>query len=142
MVEAKQNSKKRQRVALKSRLYNKARKSACATRLKKVSFYSIVLSFICLSVFYRMPRAITKVGLSRLVVATQVLTALGGFEKVQSEEELQPVQPLINAAYEELDKAVQKGILHANTVARRKSRIAVTRQKILILSGLYTPASS
>lgn len=36
VVEAKQNSLKRQRVAEKSRMYNKSRKSEIATRMKKV----------------------------------------------------------------------------------------------------------
>jgi len=36
VVEAKQNSLKRQRTAEKARLYNKSRKSEIATRMKKV----------------------------------------------------------------------------------------------------------
>lgn len=37
IVEAKQNAKQRQRLSEKQRIYNKARKSAVATRVKKVA---------------------------------------------------------------------------------------------------------
>lgn len=70
-----------------------------------------------------------------------MLKALEGLE-IKAEEELVPVQKLLNEAYEEIDKAVVKGILHKNTGARRKSRIALARQRVLIANGLYTPASS
>ena len=39
-----------------------------------------------------------------------------------------------------IDKAVNKGVLHKNTAARRKARMAVARQNVLIAAGLYTPA--
>ena len=46
----------------------------------------------------------------------------------------------IAEAYAEIDKAVTKGILHKNTGARRKSKLALARQKLLIKAGLYQPA--
>ena len=39
-----------------------------------------------------------------------------------------------------IDKAVSKGVLHINTAARRKARLARARQNVLIAAGLYTPA--
>lgn len=33
-----------------------------------------------------------------------------------------------------------KGILHKSTAARRKARLAVARQNVLIQAGLYKPA--
>ena len=39
-----------------------------------------------------------------------------------------------------IDKAVSKGVLHLNTAARRKARLAKARQNVLIAAGLYTPA--
>ena len=42
----------------------------------------------------------------------------------------------------EILQAVVKGIMHKNTAARRKSRMAVARRNVLISSGLYTPAPS
>lgn len=68
------------------------------------------------------------------------LTAFNG--KVESEEVLKPVEKLISEAYSEMDKAVVKGVLHKNTAANRKSRIAVAKRKLMISSGLYTPSSS
>lgn len=70
----------------------------------------------------------------------QVLKALDEFKEVKAEADLAPVQKLLNEAYEEIDKAIVKGIMKKNTGARRKSRLAVARQKVLIASGLYTPA--
>lgn len=69
----------------------------------------------------------------------QVLKALEEFTEVKSEEDLNPVQKLISEAYQEIDKAVVKGVLHKNTAARRKSKLAVARQRVLIANGLYTP---
>lgn len=39
-----------------------------------------------------------------------------------------------------IDKAVSKGVLHSNTAARRKARLAKARQNVLVAAGLYTPA--
>ena len=33
-----------------------------------------------------------------------------------------------------------KGVLHKNTAARRKARLAAARQNVLVQAGLYTPA--
>ena len=68
------------------------------------------------------------------------LQAFGG--KVESEEVLKPVEKLINEAYSEIDKAVVKGVLHKNTGANRKSRIATAKTKLMVSSGLFTPSSS
>ena len=58
----------------------------------------------------------------------------------EAEGDLKPVDIFISEAYQEIDKAVSKGILHKNTAARRKSKLALARQKLLIKAGLYTPA--
>jgi small subunit ribosomal protein S20 len=50
------------------------------------------------------------------------------------------VESLISEAYQEIDKAVQRGVLHANTGARRKARLAAAKRAALIKGGLYTPA--
>lgn len=39
-----------------------------------------------------------------------------------------------------IDKAVSNGVLHRNTAARRKARLAAARRNVLIAAGLYTPA--
>ena len=46
----------------------------------------------------------------------------------------------LHQATKEIDKAVQKGVLHANTGARRKARMAAAKRNALIKGGLYTPA--
>src|SRR4051812_19272859 len=43
--------------------------------------------------------------------------------------EHQDVQPALNAAYSEIDRAVKKGTLHKNTAARRKSQLATAVAK-------------
>ena len=58
-----------------------------------------------------------------------------------AEAELEPLERLVSEAYKELDTAVSKGVLHANTVARRKSRIAKYKRQAAIAAGVYTPAA-
>lgn len=71
----------------------------------------------------------------------QVLTALNQFGgKLETEEALKPVEKLISEAYQEIDKAVVKGVLHANTGANRKSRLALAKRRLLVTAGLYTPS--
>lgn len=69
----------------------------------------------------------------------KALDAYGG--KLESEEELKPVEKMMSEAYQEIDKAVVKGIIKLNTAARRKSRLAVAKQNLLIQAGIYTPAA-
>ena len=74
----------------------------------------------------------------------QVIKALADFSLrlPESEAELKPVDTFISEAYQEIDKAVSKGVLHKNTAARRKSKLALARQKLLIRAGLYTPSTA
>lgn len=60
--------------------------------------------------------------------------------EVQAEAELQSADQLMHKAFSNIDKAVIKGVMHRNTGARRKSKISRARQRVLIASGLYTPA--
>ena len=50
------------------------------------------------------------------------------------------MEQLIAEAYKEVDKAVSKGVIHKNTAARRKSRLAAAKRATLVSAGLYTPA--
>ncbi|KAK9820456.1 hypothetical protein WJX72_010566 [[Myrmecia] bisecta] len=61
-------------------------------------------------------------------------------ELPKAEDELKPLEKLISEAYQEIDKAVVKGVLHKNTGARRKSRLAVAKRKLLTEAGLYSAA--
>lgn len=108
IIEAKQNSLRRQRTTEKARLYNKAHKSEIATRMKKV--------FTALEQFKTSPPS--------------------------SEADLASVSPLMNEAYACLDKAVVKGVLHRNTAARRKARLAKARKMVLVEAGLYKPVEA
>jgi small subunit ribosomal protein S20 len=71
----------------------------------------------------------------------KVFVALEGFKASPpaSEADLAPVQVLINEAFQVIDKAVVKGILHRNTADRRKARLSKARQIVLVESGLYKP---
>ena len=73
----------------------------------------------------------------------KVMTALDGFKATPpaTEADLAPVQVLINEAYQVIDKAVVKGILHRNTADRRKARLAKARQIVLVEAGLYKPTN-
>lgn len=56
-----------------------------------------------------------------------------------SEDAVKPIEKLISEAYQEIDKAVCKGVLHLNTGARRKAKVAHAKRQLLIEAGLYSP---
>ena len=60
-------------------------------------------------------------------VKTLSKTYLAAVEAYQAEptaENLEVVQAKMAAAYSKIDKAVKRGVLHPNTAARKKSRLA------------------
>jgi hypothetical protein len=59
---------------------------------------------------------------------------------LESESDVAPLERLISEAAQEIDKAASKGVLHKNTAARRKSRLAAAKRDALVRVGLYTPA--
>lgn len=59
---------------------------------------------------------------------------------LESEADVAPLETLISEATQALDKAVSKGVLHKNTAARRKARLAAAKRAALVKGGLYTPA--
>ncbi|KIZ06524.1 30S ribosomal protein S20 [Monoraphidium neglectum] len=97
---------KRAQLAEERRMSNKGRKSAIATRIKKVLKLS----------------------------ETLVKAPEGAAEQVPA------LEKLVAEAYKEIDTAAVKGVIHANTAARRKARVARYKQQVLISAGLYTPA--
>ncbi|HEY9599886.1 MAG TPA: 30S ribosomal protein S20 [Cyanophyceae cyanobacterium] len=52
------------------------------------------------------------------------LSAVDEYVRQPSQESLQEVQSRMAAAYSKIDKAVKQGVLHQNTGARKKSRLA------------------
>lgn len=77
-------------------------------------------------------------------LCSQALKGLDDFKTAlpENEDELKPVERLISEAYKEIDKCVSRGIFHDNTAARRKSRLAIAKQKVLIEAGLYKPVAA
>jgi len=71
-----------------------------------------------------------------------VFKAVAELGEVKDEAALLPVERLISEAYKDIDKAVSKGIIHKNTAARRKSRLAAAKRNTLVQAGLYTPAGA
>eukprot|EP00983_Pelagomonas_calceolata_P049256 1141432-Pelagomonas_calceolata.AAC.4 len=47
------------------------------------------------------------------------------------------VEKLVNEAYTEIDKAVTRGILHKNTAARKKSRVAKYKRMVAMATGVW-----
>jgi len=109
LVVAKQNSVDRVLRSARQRTYNKAIKSAVATRMKKV---------------------FTAIEGLRLEMDTL------------NDDTLRNVEKLISQAYQEIDKAISKGVLHSNTGGRRKSRLAIAKQELLVEAGLYSPSAA
>jgi small subunit ribosomal protein S20 len=56
--------------------------------------------------------------------------AVENYGRQPSTESLQEVQTRMNAAYSKIDKAVKRGILHINTGARKKARLAKTLKRV------------
>merc|ERR1711924_69701 len=54
-------------------------------------------------------------------------------------KDLATVDAQMADAYTAIDKAVSKKILHANTGARRKARLAKARRDLAVAAGEYTP---
>lgn len=54
------------------------------------------------------------------------LTAASSYASNPSAELMQEVQQQMASAYSKIDKAVKTGVLHRNTGARKKSRLAQT----------------
>lgn len=55
-----------------------------------------------------------------------------------TEENVAELEKLISEATKTVDKAVAKGVLHKNTGARRKSRMARMKQGVLKANNLMT----
>lgn len=82
--------------------------------------------------------------ITRHALVLQVLKAAATLmaEPPASEEAVKPLEKLISEAYQEIDKAVVKGILHVNTAARKKARVARHKRLVLIAAGLFVPPQS
>lgn len=52
------------------------------------------------------------------------LTSLDAYTANPSSEGMQEVQQRLSLAYAKIDKAVKRGVLHTNTGARKKARLA------------------
>lgn len=111
-ISAKQNSLRRQKVSERNRQYNKSRKSAIATRSKKVLK--------------------TLVSLKRAQKTEDVEVEI-------VREKMQQVEIWVGEAYSEIDRAVVKGVIDKNTANRRKSKLARAKKQALIDLGLYSP---
>lgn len=55
------------------------------------------------------------------------------------EQQVQQLEKFVSEAFQEIDKAVSKGTLHANTGARRKAKVSGYKRQALIAAGLYAP---
>ena len=56
--------------------------------------------------------------------------AVEDYARQPSSESLQEVQSRMAAAYSKIDKAIKRGVLHTNTGARKKSRLAKTLKRV------------
>jgi len=65
-------------------------------------------------------------------------TAVEDYAQKPSQESLEEVQSRMSAAYSKIDKAVKRGVLHANNGARKKSRLATALKRV---SAQLTPPS-
>jgi small subunit ribosomal protein S20 len=58
------------------------------------------------------------------------LTRVEEYATARTPEVEQQVRESLSAAYQKIDKAVQRGVLHANNGARKKSRLARAFKKV------------
>ena len=68
-------------------------------------------------------RAAERKQLRNKSVKSATKTHVTRAEKLISSNELEPAQQAVVTAVSALDRAAKKGVLHANTAARRKSRL-------------------
>ena len=52
------------------------------------------------------------------------VSAVDGHAAAPTAESIQGVQTTLSAAFSKIDKAVKRGVIHPNTAARRKARLA------------------
>ena len=71
-------------------------------------------------------------------VNSQCKTNITKAEKLIFSGELDPAQKAVGVAISSLDKAAEKGIIHPNNAARRKSRLMNKLNKALVLSSAET----
>lgn len=64
-------------------------------------------------------------------VKSRVKTILKQFEVAIKNNDIDTAKVNLTTVYKELDKAAQKGILHKNTVARKKSRLTAELNKLV-----------
>jgi len=81
----------------------------------------------------------------RSAIGTRSRKCLGEIERLvkegaKSEEDFTTASQWMSEAYTEIDRAVDRNILHSNTGDRRKSKLARARRDALIQLGIYTPA--
>jgi small subunit ribosomal protein S20 len=62
-------------------------------------------------------------------LSKKALAAIAGLQNQQTS--LEDVQKAISLAYSRIDKAVKTGVLHPNTGARRKARLARNLNKVV-----------
>merc|ERR1719382_1930928 len=72
--------------------------------------------------------------MKKLFLQTAALTAV---EAPLSDEDRATIEAMLATCYKNVDKAVQKGILHQNTGARRKARCALAKAKLLVAKGAW-----
>lgn len=65
-------------------------------------------------------------------------TSLDAYTAAPTPEAMQDVQQRLSVAYAKIDKAVKRGVLHTNTGARKKARLA----KALKVAESNTSAAS
>jgi small subunit ribosomal protein S20 len=52
------------------------------------------------------------------------LAAVNGYAAAPTPDTMQEAQSTLSAAFSKIDKAVKRGVIHPNTAARKKSRLA------------------
>ena len=71
-------------------------------------------------------------------VRSQVKTSITKAEKLIFSGELEAAREAVVAAIVSLDKAAEKGVIHGNNAARRKSRLMKKLNEVIALSSAET----
>ncbi|MGF1492939.1 MAG: 30S ribosomal protein S20 [Microcoleaceae cyanobacterium] len=63
-------------------------------------------------------------------LSKRYISALEGYESSEKDEQaLEDVNQKLSAAYSKIDKAVKRGVIHRNSAARKKARLAKAFKK-------------
>eukprot|EP01023_Acetabularia_acetabulum_P002814 TRINITY_DN111_c0_g1_i7.p1 TRINITY_DN111_c0_g1~~TRINITY_DN111_c0_g1_i7.p1 ORF type:complete len:172 (-),score=14.82 TRINITY_DN111_c0_g1_i7:103-618(-) len=91
-------------------------------------------------------RLVNKERKAKLRTQTRLINQLGkafmlpeNLQKIKEESDIKTLDEEISKAHSILDRAKNKGTFHYKTCDRKKKKLSLLRQRVLMAAGLYVP---